>query len=37
MVALRGKDGFTLLELGIVIFIIALMATITVPYLLPLA
>ncbi len=37
MVFIRGKDGFTLLELGIVIFIIALMATIAVPYLLPLA
>ncbi|HOK08422.1 MAG TPA: type II secretion system protein [Candidatus Hydrogenedens sp.] len=33
----RGMKGFTLLELGIVIFIIALMATIAVPYLLPLA
>lgn len=37
MVSIRGKNGFTLLELGIVIFIIALMATIAVPYLLPLA
>ncbi len=37
MVLSRGNDGFTLLELGIVIFIIALMATIAVPYLLPLA
>jgi len=37
MIALRGRNGFTLLELGIVIFIIALMATIAVPYLLPLA
>lgn len=37
MIVLRGKNGFTLLELGIVIFIIALMATIAVPYLLPLA
>jgi len=32
-----GRKGFTLLELGIVIFIIALMATLAVPYLLPLA
>ncbi|HOV32465.1 MAG TPA: prepilin-type N-terminal cleavage/methylation domain-containing protein [Candidatus Hydrogenedens sp.] len=32
-----GRKGFTLLELSIVIFIIALMATLAVPYLLPLA
>lgn len=30
------EKGFTLLELGIVVFIISLMATITVPYLFPL-